>query len=649
MLDNRRLIIIAVLVVLALSAGARFYHLGTPRSYIFDEVYYAKDAKTILKGQVGPTNKDFPWEPGKEVSWPHPEWGKFLIAGGILLFGDNDNAVGWRFASALAGLLTLAAVYPLARRLGLPPLWALLALGLAAADTLGIAQSRIATLDIFVGLWTVLCLLFTLRYAQDGRRPLWLVLAGVAGGLALGTKWSGAYALLAALVLLLLLRSRPAGDAAAGAWPRALRAGRAALAPLALLVALPIALYVASYWQYFAAGHTWAHWRELQRQMLQFNLHLQASHSYASQAATWIVDYRPVWYYFVREKDVVHGVVSIGNAFLWWTALACLLVLPVVALLRRQRGLAIAPLLVAIVYFPWFLTTRTSFMYYMTPVAPLLAVLVATAFAAANGVDVRLPKHPPWQPAEPEGERGGAGPPGEAEEVPAYGRPVGEPEPRRARRAPVWERRRAFVLFVVGLAVMTLLWYPIGQKAKAVFWSLPQAVSPALAWGVIVAAAVLAAAAVIGISLLPPLPHGEPEPRRARRAPVWEWGQALVLFVAGLAVMTLLWYPSGRKARAVFWSLSHPIGREAKAVFWSLPQAVSPALAWGVVVTAAVLAAAAVIGILLLPPLRDVRRQLLWLWLGAIVGWCLVFLPIVLSLAISAKHFYRLMWFPSWI
>jgi len=647
MYDNRRLIIIAVVVILALSAGVRFYHLGTPKKKIFDEVYYAKDAKTILKGRVGPTDKTFPWEPGKEVSWPHPEWGKFLIAGGILLFGDN--AVGWRFASALAGLLILVAVYPLARRLGLAPVWALLALVLAAADTLGIAQSRIATLDIFVGLWTVLCLLFTLRYAQDGRRMLWLVLAGVAGGLALGTKWSGAYALLAALVLLFLLRNRPAGDAAAGAWPRALRAGRAAPAPLALLVVLPIGLYVASYWQYFTAGHTWAHWRELQRQMWQFNLHLHASHNYASLAPTWIADYRPVWYYFVRENNVVHGIVSIGNAFLWWTALVCLLVLPVLALLRRQRGLVIAPLLVAIVYFPWFLTTRTSFMYYMTPVAPLLAVLVATGYAAANGADVRLPEHPPWVPAEPDTEPAGGGPSRRPEDVPPYGEPVGEPEPRRARRAPVWERRRALVLFVAGLAVMTLLWYPIGRKAKAVFWSLPQAVSPALAWGVVVTAAVLAAAAVIGISLLPPLPYGEPEPRRARRAPVWELGETLVLFAAGVAVMTLLWHPGGRKARTVFWSLSHPIGREAKAVFWSLPQAVSPALAWGVVVTAAVLAAAAVIGILLLPPLRDLRRQLLWLWLGATVGWCLVFLPIVLSLAISSKHFYRLMWFASWI
>jgi dolichyl-phosphate-mannose-protein mannosyltransferase len=534
---RRRSVIIVAVVVVALSAGVRFYHLGTPRSYIFDEVYYAKDARVILQGHVGPSDKVFPWEPGKEVSWPHPEWGKFLIAGGILLFGDN--AVGWRLASALAGLALIAAVYPLARRLGLSPAWALLALVLAAADTLGIAQSRIATLDVFVGLWSVLCLLFSLRYAQDGHRLGWLVMAGVAGGLALGTKWSGAYALVAALVLVFLLRRRDDTGHAGDVWSRVIRAGgRAAWPPLVLLVALPIGLYVASYWEYFAAGHSWGQWRELQRQMLEFNLHLHATHTYASLAPTWIAVYRPVWYYYVQAHGVVHGVVSIGNAFLWWSALACLLVLPFVALRRRRRGLAVAPLLVGILYFPWFLATRTSFMYYMTPIAPLLAVLVATAVATVNGVDVRLPDHPPWETVET----------GDVRESELSASPPAE---RNARLAPVWRRRLPLVLFAAGLVVMTFLWYPIGRAATEVFWSLPYRVSPALAWGVSITAAVLAAAVVIAVFALP------------------RW--------------------------------------------------------------------------------RRLRPRLLWLWSGAIVGWCLVFLPLVLSLAITSPHFYRLMWFRSWI
>src|SRR5450759_1748219 len=150
------------------------------------------------------------WEAGDEVSWPHPEMGKFAIAAGIVLFGDR--AFGWRLPAVIAGLVMLACVYPLARRLGLSPPWALIALVLAAADTLGIAQSRIATLDVFVGVWTVLCILIALRYAQDGRQKRWLVLCAAAGGMAVATKWSGGLALVAAAVLILLdwLRDREA-------------------------------------------------------------------------------------------------------------------------------------------------------------------------------------------------------------------------------------------------------------------------------------------------------------------------------------------------------------------------------------------------------------------------------------------------------
>jgi 4-amino-4-deoxy-L-arabinose transferase-like glycosyltransferase len=82
---------------------------------------------------------------------------------------------------------------------------------------LGIAQSRIATLDIFVGLWTVACVYLALRYVQDGHRWYWLLLCGLAGGLAAGTKWSGGLALLVALVLVALFRRRrPVESAEAG-------------------------------------------------------------------------------------------------------------------------------------------------------------------------------------------------------------------------------------------------------------------------------------------------------------------------------------------------------------------------------------------------------------------------------------------------
>ncbi len=444
---RRRRIALAIALVLLISAALRLWQVATPPDYMFDEVYYAKDAKAIVDGRVGP-EAPLRWEAGDEVSWPHPEMGKFAIAAGIVLFGDR--AFGWRLPAVIAGLVMLACVYPLARRLGLPPPWALIALVFAAADTLGIAQSRIATLDVFVGVWTVLCILLALRYAQEGRRKRWLVLCAAAGGMAVATKWSGGLALVAAAVLIFLvwLRDREpvaedeatADEATKPAYllgdvptarPTFVRALPGALLVVALFVLVPAALYLLSYVQYFATGHTLADWWELQRQALFFNLHLKAVHTYASSAATWIVDYRPVWYYFDGAK-MYRGVVAIGNPFLWWVATLGLIAAPILAILRRTTLLLPAAIVVAVLYLPWFATSRTSFLYYMTPVAPFLAILAAAALVAFAG-SASLPR------------RG--------------------------------------VLVMAATAVATaVLWDPGGRLAGWVFWQLPQRVSPTFGW-----------------------------------------------------------------------------------------------------------------------------------------------------------------------
>jgi dolichyl-phosphate-mannose-protein mannosyltransferase len=439
---RRRRITLAVALILLISAALRLWQVATPAEFMFDEVYYAKDAKAIVDGRVGP-EPPLRWEAGDEVSWPHPEMGKFAIAAGIVLFGDR--AFGWRLPAVIAGLVMLACVYPLARRLGLPPPWALIALGFAAADTLGIAQSRIATLDVFVGVWTVLCILFALRYAQDGRHKRWLVLCAAAGGMAVATKWSGGLALVAAAVLIFLawLRDRESPVRDEDAEPAYLlgdvptvratfaQAVPGALLVVALFILVPAALYVFSYVQYFATGHTFADWWELQRQALFFNLHLKATHTYASAAPTWIIDYRPVWYYFEGTK-MYRGVIAMGNPFLWWVATLALVAAPILAILRRTTLLLPSAIIVVVLYLPWFAATRTSFLYYMTPVAPFLAILAATALLAFAGSG-RLP-------------------------------------------------RRGILVMAATAVATAVLWDPVGRLAVWFFWQLPRRVSPTVGW-----------------------------------------------------------------------------------------------------------------------------------------------------------------------
>ncbi len=466
---RRHGVTLAVALILLISAALRLWQLATPAEMMFDEIYYAKDGKAIVDGRVGP-KAPLRWAGGDEVSWPHPEMGKFAIAAGIVLFGDR--AFGWRLPAVVAGLALLACVYPLGRRLGLSPPWALLALLLAAADPLGIAQSRIATLDIFIAAWTALCVLFALRYVQDGWRARWLLACGAAGGMALATKWSGALAVVAAALIILvswILQRRAARRAASEGAAEASEGVRsstalttscgetvAALPPegsvavrvltvIGALVAVPIGIYLLSYTQYFATGHTIADFRELHQQMLTFNLNLDAVHTYASAAYTWIIDYRPVWYYF-EGKKTYHGVVAIGNPFLWWLATLSLVAAVVLALLRRSYVLLPAAALVLVLYLPWFATSRTSFLYYMTPVAPFMAILLAAALCVfAGGV---IP-HRGW-------------------------------------------------LAVAAAALATaLLWRPVGIAAGWLFWTLPRGAGDSMGWLAVAVGVFLALAALI--------------------------------------------------------------------------------------------------------------------------------------------------------
>ncbi len=397
------MIVALVLVAVALSAVVRLVNLDVFPTLVFDEHYYVHDAGSIIHGRIGPRQPS-PWKPGDGRSLAHPPLGTLSIAAGILALGNGPW--GWRVPSALAGTLLIALVYPLARRLGLAPPWALAALLLAAADTMLIVESRIGVLDPFVALWSAVCIYCALRYVQCGRPPRWLLLTGASGGLALASKWSGALALAAAVAIVGVdwwrgrraaaggdeagAAGRPEERAAGEAGPADARRGSAGwsgrLAGLvACLVALPLAVYVASYADYFASGHTLRQWLHLQGYMASYNWNYQGVKDMASPPLSWIFDITPLWYRWALTPHGAVGLIAIGNPLLWWGSIAAFVGLLWLAWKRRDVRLAAAPLLVAILYLPWLATSRQSYIYYLTPVVPFLAIMVATALARLSG------------------------------------------------------------------------------------------------------------------------------------------------------------------------------------------------------------------------------------------------------------------------
>jgi predicted membrane-bound mannosyltransferase len=89
---------IAPLGIALLSLILRLVNLGRPKGFVFDEVYYVDGARDFLAHGVEIAGS-------KAEFVVHPPVGKWFIAIGIQIFGDNE--FGWRFATAVFGTHSL--------------------------------------------------------------------------------------------------------------------------------------------------------------------------------------------------------------------------------------------------------------------------------------------------------------------------------------------------------------------------------------------------------------------------------------------------------------------------------------------------------------------------------------------------------------
>lgn len=224
------------LVVLVVTLGAfllRLWHLDEPNRLVFDEIYYAKDAWSILQHGYevswaeGADALVVQGDPNHMLSNPafvvHPPLGKLLIGLGEWAFGMNS--FGWRVMAAVFGSLLVTATMLLTRRLSRSNLVAGIAGVLLTVDGLAFTMSRLALLDIFQATFLVAAVAALVRdrdwmrarladhlesrglpHLDGALGPLlwwrpWRLAAGVLFGCSIATKWNSVYALGAFAVL----------------------------------------------------------------------------------------------------------------------------------------------------------------------------------------------------------------------------------------------------------------------------------------------------------------------------------------------------------------------------------------------------------------------------------------------------------------
>ena len=354
--------------------GLRVWHLSTPRGFIFDEVYYAKNAHSLVTHGVE-------LQQGSAAEFiVHPPVGKWIIGAGIKLFGFNE--FGWRISSAIIGAISVGLIFLVAIKLFESYYLACTASLLTLLDGLHLVHSRTALLDIFLMFFILLTFYLILL-----RRPWW---ASITVGLALATKWSGLYYMVAFGAFSLysdyrLARSLEIEDpikvvAKKTLWKRLLQFG-----------VIPVITYISTWAGWFITSNGWDRkWSpsiiksflHYQTEIWNFHKGLTETHAYAANPWSWLIMSRPTSFFYASPKNCgakncAQEILGLGTPLLWWSGVIALFVTIGYWLVRREWQSGLILLGLAAGYLPWFLfQKRTMFTFYSIAFEPFVVLLI---------------------------------------------------------------------------------------------------------------------------------------------------------------------------------------------------------------------------------------------------------------------------------
>ena len=379
------------LPILIVAALIRLVNLGNPRALVFDEVYYVRDAWTL-------------WNLGFESEWPegidfvagntsgfstdpsfiaHPPLGKWLIGAGMAMFGP-DNAFGWRFATAVAGILVVLLTMLIARRLFRSPFAAALAGLIVTLDGVAITLSRNALLDGILAAFILAAFLALLRHFDDPGWGQWLALTGILLGAASAVKWSGLYAFAVFGVWIAI-----EAMARRRSWRAVVDIARA------VFIATPLVVitYIASWsgWLFTDGGYdrssvvvngnpiasAFASLWTYHQAIFEYNIGLVAPHGYQSNPFGWLFLARPTAFYYETTcgDGCAEYITSVANPIFWFIGVVALAWMAVHTF--RSKSTWGVPVLVGVAatYIPWlFFAHRTVFQFYTVTLVPFLAL-----------------------------------------------------------------------------------------------------------------------------------------------------------------------------------------------------------------------------------------------------------------------------------
>ena len=356
--------ILPISIITIFSLIIRIWHLNLPKGYIFDEIYYAKNANSLIEHGVELN------EQGEADFIVHPPLGKWLIGIGIKIFGNNE--FGWRIIPALVGTACVILIYLIAQRLFNSIFLSSTAALLMALDGLALVMSRVALLDIFLMFFILLCCYFILT------NNLWL--SGVAIGLAGASKWSGFF--LIPLIIALTIN-----------WKNLQLSSL--LRRLVQFIFIPIGVYFITWsgwilnsngWGRQSGGNLFTSLWKYHIEILNFHRDLSEKHAYNANPWSWLVLGRPTSFYYESPSDCgaascAQEILAIGTPVLWWAGVFAIAVTTGLFIVSKDRIAAFILAGIAGTYLPWFLIQgRTMFYFYAISILPFLILALIYTF-----------------------------------------------------------------------------------------------------------------------------------------------------------------------------------------------------------------------------------------------------------------------------
>ena len=333
-------------------------------SMYFDEVYHGRTAFEQLHSYT-------------IYETTHPPLGKTIISIGIALFGMNP--FGWRCMGALAGVIMVWIMYLLAKELFGNVKAAWLTAFVFAFDFMHYTQTRIATVDSYVVLFTMLMFLFMIRFA---RIPLAentfsqlfnLFMSGLFMGCAIAVKWNGAYGVIglaAYFFVALFIKNRDYITLGGDKKEAIKKSALICLWCVICFIIIPCGVYFASFAPVlYTEGVKQTVQTFINKQIHMFNYHSQlvAEHFFSSLWYTWPVIIKPIWYSVSRFGDKVSSISAFGNPAVWLPMLPALIYVLYKGAKEKDRSVPAIVLGYLGCLLPWVAITRLTFIYHYFP------------------------------------------------------------------------------------------------------------------------------------------------------------------------------------------------------------------------------------------------------------------------------------------